>query len=100
MKKRSKVVWTRQARDDLRAIRTFIARDAPIAATTFVRRLRTAAERLESLPESGQIVSELSNPAVREIIHGHYRIIYRTHEGVVEIVTVYHGSRMLDEHGL
>jgi toxin ParE1/3/4 len=52
----SKVYWTRQAREDLREIREFIARVAPVTASAFVRRLRVSVGRLREFPESGQVV--------------------------------------------
>jgi len=97
MKKRVKIVWTRQAQEDLRAIRNFIARDAPITAASFVRRLRSATDRLRKFPESGQVIPELQKLNVREVIYGNYRLIYRFHENVVEMLTVFHGAQILDD---
>jgi plasmid stabilization system protein ParE len=97
MKKRYRIVWTRQAREDLRGIRDYIARDAPITAMSFVRRLRSAVDRLQRFPESGSIVPEFGNPMTREVFYGYYRIIYRFRNDVVEILTVFHGARLLDE---
>ena len=97
MKKRVKIVWTRQAQEDLRAIRTFIARDSPITAISFVQRLRSATDRLRKFPESGQVIAELANLNVREVIYGNYRIMYRFREDVVEVLTVFHGAQLLDE---
>src|SRR5436190_22967469 len=97
MKKRFKVVWTRQAQEDLRAIRSFIARDAPITAAIFVQRLRSAAGRLRRFPESGHVVPEFGSLSIREVFYGPYRIIYRFQNDVVEILTVFHGARLLGE---
>ena len=49
----NRIFWTRQAREDLREVRAFIARDAPAAASAFVRRLRQCVERLRMFPCSG-----------------------------------------------
>ena len=97
MKKKFKVHWTRQARNDLKEIRTFIAQDAPFTASAFVRRLRTSVDRLHAFPESGQIVLEIGDPAIREVIRGNYRIIYRIRSNRVDILTVFHSARLLDE---
>jgi toxin ParE1/3/4 len=86
-----------QSRDDLREIRKFIARDSPITATNFVRRLRTSVERLRTFPESGQIVREAGSSKIREIIFGQYRIIYEWGSNRIEILAVFHGARLLDE---
>jgi toxin ParE1/3/4 len=92
-----KVIWSDQSQNDLREIRKFIARDSPITAKNFIRKLRTSVNRLRSFPEAGQIVQEASNPKTREILFGSYRIIYDCGEHRVEILTVFHGARLLDE---
>jgi toxin ParE1/3/4 len=91
------IVWTRQAREDLREIRAFIARDAPATASIFVRRLRHSVERLRMFPLSGHVVPELGREDIREFLKGNYRIIYRAAEHRIEILTIYHSARLLDE---
>lgn len=48
------VKWTEHARDDLREVFDFIARDSPRAAEALFERILRATERLESFPESGR----------------------------------------------
>ena len=55
-----------------------------------------AAERLEAFPKSGRMVPEASDPVIREIVLGNYRIVYRIKHELVQILTVYHGARLLD----
>lgn len=94
------VRWTQRARDDLREIHNFIARDSPRAAEALVDRLLTATERLASFPESGRVVSELPGLGYREIIVGSYRVLYRLEGNTVWIAAVVHGRRLLGgEHG-
>ena len=93
----TRIRWTRQAREDLRAIRDFIARDAPRTASAYVQRLRRSVERLRTFPLIGQVVPELGKEDVREIIQGNYRIIYRVGQGYVDVLTVFHGARLLHE---
>ena len=95
----SKLYWTRQSREDLRAIRAHIARDAPATATAYVRKLRESVERLRQFPFSGQVVPELGREEIREVLRGEYCLIYRVSDGRVDILTAYHGSRILDERG-
>jgi plasmid stabilization system protein ParE len=47
------VRWTEHARDDLREIFDFIARDSPQAAQALIERVLRATERLETIPQSG-----------------------------------------------
>jgi len=93
----SRIYWTRQAREDTRQIRSFIARDAPATATAFIRRLRASVERLRNFPYSGCVVPELGREEIREILFGNYRIIYRVGQSRVDILAVYHSARLLDE---
>jgi len=53
-------------------------------------------ERLADFPNSGRVVLELKDPAIREILFGSYRIVYRVKGDLVEVLTVYHGARLLD----
>lgn len=96
----AKVFWTRQAREDLAAVRAFIARDAPATASAFVRRLRISVGRLREFPLSGQIVPGLSRNDIREILYGSYRIIYRVSDRRVDVLTVYHSARLLDDSSI
>lgn len=81
--------------DDVDAIREFIAKDSPQYAEIFVKGVFGAVERVGKFPSSGRIVPEFGNAKVREIFFGSYRIIYRVKAKEVEILTVYHGARLL-----
>ena len=59
------VRWTQRARDDLRDIHDFIARDSPRAAEALVERLLTATERLAAFPESSPRVVALCQNSLR-----------------------------------
>jgi addiction module RelE/StbE family toxin len=91
----SKIYWTRQAREDLRAIRAYISRDAPATASAYVRRLRQSVSRLSDFPFSGEVVREIRREDIREILQGNYRLIYRLSEKRIDILTVFHGARIL-----
>lgn len=97
MTKRIDLYWTAQAQEDLRQIRAFIARDAPLTASAFVPRLRLSVERLRTFPQSGQVVPEIGKSEIREVVRGNYRVIYRVQSDRVEILTIFHGARLLDE---
>ena len=92
-----RIFWTRQAREDLREVRAFIARDAPATASAFVRRLRESVDRLRKFPQSGQVVPELGREEIREILRGNYRIIHRVAQNRIDILAVYHSARLLEE---
>lgn len=92
----AKVKWTPLSLDDIEAIAKFIARDSMYYARMFTVNVFKAVDRLEMFPGSGRIVPELNHKEIREIIIGNYRIIYRIRGELVEVLTVYHSSRLLD----
>ena len=92
----AEVRWTPQAADDLDAIAEFISKDSPHHSSLFVLDVLQAVDRLTEFPKSGRVVPEIDDPLVREVILGSYRIIYRVRNHLVEVLTVFHGARLLD----
>lgn len=92
----AEVRWTLQASEDLDSIAKFIAKDSTQYARLFVIDVFQAVERLSEFPQSGRIVPELNDPIIREIILGNYRLVYRFKAKLIEMLTVYHGARLLD----
>ncbi len=68
----TRIKWAPQAIEDVEAIRAYVARDSAHYAE----------------------VPEVGDEALREVIHGNYRIVYRLRLDLVEIVTVFHGARL------
>jgi plasmid stabilization system protein ParE len=89
------VVISPLARRDLQGIVRYISLDASERAKTFGELLLAKTRSLAEFPEQGHIVLEFNDPAIRELIHGRYRIIYRvTHAArKVAVVRIWHGSR-------
>lgn len=58
--------------------------------------IRNRTELLKSHNYAGRLVPEMQDESVREIIEGHYRIIYSVvNEGRIDILTVHHATRDL-----
>ena len=93
----TRVLWSPQAIRDVEAIRAFIAQDSSAYAQLIVGRLVAAVDRLQDFPESGRIVPERQNPAIREVIVPPYRLVYRLRGGLVEIATVFRSSRQVPD---
>ena len=91
------VRWTDQAAEDVQSIRDFIGRSSPRYALLVAERLVGAVERLEALPHSGRMVPEFNDDRLREVIWGNYRIIYQLLDDTVEVLTIYHGARILTD---
>jgi plasmid stabilization system protein ParE len=90
-----KIIWSRQARDDLGEIVTFIARNNRGVAESFGYRLMAKTDLLAQFPEIGSMVPEEQDETIREIILPPYRIIYKVlaQSHVVAIARVWHGAR-------
>ena len=91
------VIWSPQSVRDLEAIHAYISDESPRYADLVVGRLVAAVERLQAFPESGRIVPERADPSIREIIVGSYRVVYRLRSDLVEIATVFRGSRLFPD---
>ena len=90
------VRWTPLAANDLEAISEFVSRDSPYYANILVLDVMAGIERLADFPHLGRLVPEVSDPQIRELLLGNYRIIYRYRLQIVEVLTIYHSARLLD----
>ena len=96
----AEVRWTLQATQDLEAITEFIAKDSPHYARLLAVDIFEAVDRLIKFPQSGRIVPELKDAAVRELILGNYRLVYRFKKDTIELLAIYHDAQMLDSSKL
>ena len=89
------VVWTQNARRELRAVHDSIALNSVRYARGFVDRVTRSTQHLTRFPHVGAEVSEYEDESIRELLEPPYRIIYRVREDRVEILSVVHGARQL-----
>jgi plasmid stabilization system protein ParE len=92
-----KISWTDEARSQISVIRDYVAKDSVKNANMLVKRLLAAPNRLIRHPDSGRIIPELQDPKKREIILGHYRIMYRVEDNTAFITQVRHDARLFDQ---
>lgn len=90
------VRWSPRAASDLEEICEYIARDSEHYASVFATRVVAIVRRIQQFPEAGRIVPECQDPALREMLHRHYRIVYRLRGDAIEIAAICHGARPLD----
>jgi plasmid stabilization system protein ParE len=75
--------------------------DSAVHAALWVDRAFETVKRLVAFPRSGRVVPEAVRDEIREIFLGNYRIIYRVaNPGLIEILTVHHGARLLSSDDL
>jgi toxin ParE1/3/4 len=90
------VKWTDQAIQDIDNISSFITRDSEKYARIQAQRFFDAVEILKEQPKFGQVVQEISDPTIRQLLQGNYRIIYKiVSKGYIHILTVHHSRRLL-----
>lgn len=91
-----RIEWTEAAREDLREIRRFIARDSTKYAARMIARIREAVELMSANPEAGHWLSEVESRDVREIYVASFRVVYRVRAERIQVLTVIHGARDFD----
>lgn len=96
-----RIIWSKPSVQDLAELHAYIAEDSPLNARNFLRALRKSVESLRDFPQLGRVVPELENLAVRELLMGDYRIIYRLGpEERIEIARVRHVKRLFRDKDL
>ena len=92
----AEVVWTPRALKDIDEIAAYIAKDSIQYAEEQVKIFFERAFILEKYPFIGRRVTELKIDSVRQILCGHYRIIYEVvHKELIGIITIHHQARLL-----
>ena len=83
------VNWTIQSRNDLNAIFEFISKDSKRYAKLEILKIQRRTQILKVQPFIGKEVTERGDFAVRELVEGNYRIIYKlVDKGRIDILTV------------
>jgi plasmid stabilization system protein ParE len=88
-----KVIWAYAAEEDLEAAASYIHRDSPVYAASFVDRALEAGRSLNEFAERGRIVPELRDSSIREIFIYSYRLVYRIEDDRISILALIHGRR-------
>ena len=87
------VIWAYAAEEDLQAAASYIQRDSPVYAVSFVDRVLEAGRSLDEFAERGRMVPELSDNSIREIFVYSYRLVYRIEDDRISILALIHGRR-------
>ena len=90
-----KVHWTGTARDHLRAIHTYVARNSPEYARLVVDRLTRRSQQIAEFPLSGHEVAEFGVPQIRQVVEGPFRIIYYIKPDQIDVLAVIHGAQQI-----
>lgn len=99
---RYRVEITRAAERDVVEIYEYIARSSPSAAAEWVVEIERQAQTLSRFPKRCPVIPEAEDLglAYRHLIWGQYRTVFRIDGGIVYVVRVIHGARLLDSGAL
>jgi len=89
------LIWTINAKTDLKEIYEYIAYDSKYYANTFVEKIRNITKKIKVYPKLGRKVPEYNLNEIRELIYQNYRIIYKTSKKKIYIVSIFHAARDL-----
>ncbi len=90
------IKWTSNALEELDDIANYISKDSPKYAQILIKQIYEMISHLEQFPKFGRQVPEYNNPNLREILYKNYRIIYLIKQNHLEIISIIHGSRLLN----
>ena len=96
----AEVKWTTQSLEDINSIAEYISKDSVRYAELFVEKVFERSEILNSHPRAGRIVPEIEDESIRELILLSYRIIYKIYPSLIDILTVHHSARLLENSPL
>ena len=88
-----KVIWAYAAEEDLEAAASYIHRDSPVYAASFIDRALEAGRSLDEFAERGRMIPELGDSSIREIFVYSYRLVYRIEDDRISILALIHGRR-------
>lgn len=91
-----RIKWLKSAKTDLKEIYDYIALDSKRYARYQIEKIQEKTQILKTHINIGKVTEEINDESVREIVEGHYRIIYRiVTANQVHILMVHHGARDL-----
>lgn len=91
-----KIRWSPRAASNFEDVCNYIANDSEYYATLFAKKVNAIIKAIPQFPKAGRIVPEYGDENLREKIYENYRIVYRLKGEHVEIVSICHGARPLE----
>ena len=83
-----KVIFSTEAKSDLRHIAAYIARDAPVRALSFVKELRKTSMRIADTPLGFPLMPHHESSGIRRRPTGNYLIFYVVRDDAIYIVHI------------
>ncbi len=87
------VIWSVTAKDDLKNIHDYIAKDSKFYALKISQEFIEKSEILEQFPQMGRIVPEIGDKNIRELVLYSYRLLYKLSPNRIEVLAIVHGKQ-------
>lgn len=84
-----KIIYALEAKNQLLAIKEYIAIDNKNRAIQHLREIKTKIELLAKYPYLGKINATIDNERVREFIVMGYKVIYKINEKSITVLVIY-----------
>lgn len=84
------VIWSIPAKQDLKKIYDYIAKDSKYYAEKVSQNILEKSEKLNEFPKIGRIVPEIGEVNIREVIVYSYRLIYEISSDKIEVLALIH----------
>jgi addiction module RelE/StbE family toxin len=92
----AEIIWSPRSLKDIDEIADYISRDSFQYAEAQVSQFFSKVKIIEKQPLAGRMVPELKEFSLRQLLCGHYRIIYEIiNPEQVGVITIHHQSRLL-----
>ncbi len=93
---RIRITFAESAVQDLEELQDWYAeQDVPEVGQRFVTEVLEKVAGLSDFPERGRVVPEFAQPAIRELIHPPFRVVYRRESSRIRVIRVWRSERLL-----
>lgn len=92
------IFFTKHARGDVKAIKEYISIRSPLNAKRVSENILKEIGTLSEHPERGRVIIKTRKNIIRQFIVYKYRIFYRQVTKGIEILSVYHSSRLIENN--
>ncbi len=93
-----KVSFTGQARKDIKEIKQYIFLESPLQARRVTDKIIVEIQKLSKHPQLGRPVIITKKDIIRQILVFKYRIFYRELNNKIEVLSIYHSSRLIENN--
>lgn len=84
-----KIIYSKQAKDQLYSIKEYIAQDNKVVAIEYLSRIKHKIEMLKDYPYIGKINTTFNMEYIREFVVFGYKVIYKINKKSLTILAIY-----------